>query len=180
MAGFTPANADRIVFNLGKPSKKVLSAGVLNREIRLYGSKLAKKMKKHGFSSENIRGLSKAIRNPIAVFQTDGRTYSHAILTSIRDTHGNFLVAIGLGKGGSDVDLLMVTSVYKKGDDGIINWINKGYLRYVDKRKALNYLHLAAPIAAASDNRELKSAAKVVTFFRNPNIFNKNLTNIVG
>ena len=74
----------------------------------------------------------------------------------------------------------MVTSVYKKGDYGVINWINKGYLRYVDRKKALRYLHSAAPIAAASDIEELKSAAKIVTFFSNPKFLNRNLANNVG
>lgn len=180
LAGFTPANANRITFNLGRPSHKLRAAGVADKTIRLYGNKLMAKIRKHGYSPNEISGLTKAVRNPIAVFQTHGKDNSYAILTPIRTTDKNFLVALRLGKGGVDADLLMVTSVYKKGDYGVINWINKGYLRYVDRKKALRYLHSAAPIAAASDIEELKSAAKIVTFFSNPKFLNRNLANNVG
>lgn len=37
----------------------------------------------------------------------------------------------------------------------------------MDKKKALNYLYLAAPIAAASNNKELISSTKIVKSFRN-------------
>lgn len=45
-----------------------------------------------------------------------------------------------------------------------------GYATYINKEKALNYLHLATPIVAASNNQELVSATKVVESFENPQI----------
>lgn len=47
-------------------------------------------------------------------------------------------------------------------------------MRYVDKEKALNYLHLSAPIAEASDKAELSSATKVVKDFVNPQLSEEN------
>ena len=167
LADFSQANADSIIFDLGVPSEKVISAGVPNKPIRLYGSKLLKKMRVHGFDKGDLHGLTQEVRDPIAVFQTQGNNSSFAILTTLQTKGNNFLVAIRPGKGGADADLMLVSSVYGKGHDSVIKWVNKGFLRYVDKKKARNYLHLAAPIAAASDNSGLKSAAKIIQKFKN-------------
>lgn len=48
----------------------------------------------------------------------------------------------------------------------------------MNKKKALNYLHSAAPIAAASDNQGLNSAAKVVRNFENANYSANNLKSL--
>ena len=79
----------------------------------------------------------------------------------------NFILSPAPGKGGADVDLMLVSSVYGKGRDNVVRWVNNGNLRYVDKVKARNYLHLVAPIAAASDNNGLISAAKIIENFKN-------------
>lgn len=162
-------NADKINFDLGTPSEKLLLAGVADRPIRLHGSKVAKKMKKHGFAIEELRDLPRAVANPIAVFDNLGREGNRSVLTALRTANGNFLVTIDLGKG-TEADFDIVSSVFGKRRDSVAGWINKGYMRYVDKEKALNYLHLSAPIAEASDKAELSSAAKVVEEFENPNV----------
>lgn len=125
-------------------------------------------MKKHGYSAKELSGLPKAVRNPIAVFKNkEGSNYS--ILTTLKTKNGNFLVAIKQGVD-SDSDFNIVASVFGKGKDNVVDWINKGYLRYVDKNKALHYLHLEAPIATATNNKELLSAANIIRKFRNNNI----------
>ena len=45
-----------------------------------------------------------------------------------------------------------------------------GKLEYVDKEKALNYLHHSAPIAEALSNPRLISTTKVIQYFENPKI----------
>lgn len=168
ISSFTANDADKIVFNLGNPSRKVLSAGAMNKPLKLFGSKVLKKMKKHGYGIEELKGLPKAVRNPIAVFKNkSGSNYS--ILTTLKTNNGNFLVAIEQGRG-IDANFNVVTSVFGKGKENVVDWINKGYLRYVDKKKALRYLYLEAPIATAANNKELLSAANIVRSFRNNNI----------
>lgn len=166
-------NADKIIFDLGTPSEKLLLAGVADRPIRLHGSKVAKKMKKHGFAIEELRDLPRAVANPIAVFDNLGREGNRSVLTELRTVNGNFLVTIDLGKG-TEADFDIVSSVFGKRRDSVAGWINKGYMRYVDKEKALNYLHLSAPIAEASDKAELSSATKVVKDFVNPQLSEEN------
>ena len=171
---FTSDSADSINFDLGRPSEKLLSAGVADRPIRLHGSKVAMKMKKHGFSANELRDLPKAVANPIAVFNNLGREGNRSVLTELKTANGNFLVTIDLGKG-SEADFDIVSSVFGKKGHSVATWINKGYMRYVDKEKALRYLHLSAPIAEASDNAELSSAAKIVENFENPKVSDGNV-----
>ena len=170
---FVLDNADKINFDLGTPSEKLLLAGVADRPIRLHGSKVAKKMKKHGFAIEELRDLPRAVANPIAVFDNLGHEGNRSVLTELRTVNGNFLVTIDLGKG-TEADFDIVSSVFGKRRDSVAGWINKGYMRYVDKEKALNYLHLSAPIAEASDKAELSSATKVVKDFVNPQLSEEN------
>ena len=135
-------------------------------------------MMRHGFRKEEVSGLTKAVRNPIAVFKNLERDGAYSVLTTLKTRDGNFLIALDLGKG-VDADVNMVSSVFGKESSSIVTWINKGYLRYVDKKKALNYLHSVAPIATASDNQGLISATKIVNTFRNTNFSNKILSNAV-
>ena len=164
---FSIKNADKIYFDLGMPSAELLAAGVENRPIRLHGSKVAKKMKKHGFESYELRNLPMAVAHPIAVFDNLGRDGNRSILTELKTSNGNFLVTIDLGKG-TEADFDIVSSVFGKRGESVVEWINKGYMRFVDKEKALDYLHLSAPIAEALDSSKLSDATKIVENFENP------------
>lgn len=52
----------------------------------------------------------------------------------------------------------------------IVDWFNKGYATYIDKEKALNYLHHSAPIAEALSSSRLNTITKIVQVFENPKI----------
>lgn len=134
-------------------------------------------MRKHGFKASELRDLPLAISHPIAVFDNIGRPGNRSVLTELKTTQGNILVTIDIGKG-PDVDFDIVSSVFGKRGRSIVEWINHDYLKYVDKEKALNYLHLSAPIAEASDNTELVSAAKKVENFVNPKLSEENLSEV--
>ena len=171
---FSEDNANRIIFSLGRPSEVLRAAGVPDMPMKLYGSKLLKKIKKHGFDKVALRDLPRAVANPIAVFNNRKQEGNRAILTELHTEQGNVLVAIDLGEG-TDVDFNVVSSVFGKGKNGVVEWINKRQFTYVDEEKALNYLHLAAPIAAASDNQKLSLAANIIKGFENPKLSGENL-----
>lgn len=169
LAAFNEENATALIFDLGMPSPMLIAGGVPNKPIRLYGSKLLKKIRKHGFSAAELSGLPMALANPIAVFNNYQREGNRSVLIELSTADGNFLVSIDIGVG-SDIDFDIVKSVFGKDGDGILNWINKGYLTTVDKEKALAYLRISAPIAEASNKQELDSATKIVENFENPKI----------
>lgn len=166
LSGLTEANADRVILHLGNPSDALLSAGIPDRDIALYGNKLVKKAKEHGYSLSDVRDLPMYMQNPIAVFR-GSYDNGFAVLTEL-DIDGNkTLVTLDVSKGEVQ-DLNLVTSLYGKAGEGIVNWINKGKLLWADKAKASNYLSSSAPIADATSNPRLSDAAKIVERFENP------------
>lgn len=168
LENLTEENADKVTLWLGKPSDVLLSSGIENKPLKLYGNKVIKKMKKHGFALDELRDLPKAVADPIAVFDNLGRFGNRSILTELTTEQGNFLVTIDMGKGEKDVDFNIVSSVFGKGKSKIVSWIERGLATYINKKKALNYLYHSAPIAEALSNSRLSSAANIVKSFENP------------
>ena len=192
----TEKNADSVVLSLGRPSVVLQSAGVKNKPMKLYGNKVMKKMRKHGFALEELRDLPRAVADPIAVFNNYGEDGNRSILTELRTQQGNFLVSVNIGKD-ADIDFNIVRSVFGKGDENVVDWINKGLATYMNKEKALSFLsHQSAPIAATAanagqsseslssasqpvqqeiDKQVLDTATKVVKDFVNPKVSDENV-----
>lgn len=177
MEVFSTNKSDDFVFTLGNPSAKLLAGGVINKPIKLYGSKLYKKMVEHGFDAMELRNLPVAMRDPIAVFNNYGKLNERAILVELKTKDGNFLVSVKVGRG-IDADFDIITSAFGKKNDSVLKWINKEKLTFVDKEKALIYLYLAAPIAAAADKEGLNSAANIIKDFQNPKLPKENFERI--
>ena len=175
LAGLTEENKDKVVLSLGRPSAVLQAAGVEDRPMKLYGNKVVKKMKKHGFSLDELKNLPIAVANPIAVFNNYQKDGNRSVLTELKAKNGNILVTLDLGID-QDVDFNVVTSVFGKRRNNIINWLNNGYATYINKKKALAFLsYQSAPIAATAANAELSSAANIIRSFKNPNIEDENL-----
>ena len=171
LSRLTEANADSITLSLGKPSQILLAAGVIDKPMKLYGNKVIKKMKKHGFELEELRDLPRAVAEPIAVFNNYGEDGNRAILTELKTADRHILVSLVVGKDGVDADFNIVSSVFGKGQDNIVDWITKGYLTYINKEKALQYLHFSeSSIPEASNPERLSTATKVVKDFVNPTL----------
>lgn len=164
----TEENADKVTLWLGKPSDVLLSSGIENKPLKLYGNKVIKKMKKHGFALDELRDLPKAVADPIAVFDNLGRLGNRSILTELTTEQGNFLVTIDMGKGKKDVDFNIISSAFGKGKGNVIDWIERGLATYINKEKALNYLYHSALYAEAPSNSRLSSVANIVKSFENP------------
>ena len=191
LSNLTEENADKVTLWLGKPSKVLLAAGVEDKPMKLYGNKVIRKMKKHGFSLEELRDLPRAVADPVAVFNNYQREGNRSILTELMTQQGNFLVSVNIGKD-TDIDFNIVRSVFGKGNENVVAWINNGLATYINKEKALSflshqsapiaataanagqesssYLYLSAPIAEAAENSELSSAAKIIKDFHNPKL----------
>ena len=173
LEGLNEETANSTILSLGSPSNVLLSAGVADKPMRLYGNKVIKKMKKHGFSLSELRDLPRAVANPIAVFNNYGKDGSRSILTELQTEQGNFLVAIGLGNG-TDVEFNIVRSAFGKGKEQVVDWFNSSYATYINKEKALEYLRTPTLIMGAISNQELSDATKVIKEFENPSIEEKS------
>ncbi len=165
----TEENADGTVLSLGRPSGLLRAAGVEDRPMKLYGNKVLKKMRKHGFTLDELRDLPEAVADPIAVFDNYRKAGNRSVLTELQIADKHILVSITVGKDGVDADFNVVSSVFGKGKTNIVDWLNKGYATYINKEKALQYLHFSkSSILEASDSERLSSAAKIVENFENP------------
>ncbi|MBO5018164.1 MAG: hypothetical protein J6C56_04805 [Alistipes sp.] len=169
LATLTEENKDKVNLSLGMPSDILLAAGVVNKPMKLYGAKVIKKQKTHGFKLSELENLPMAVAYPIAVFNNYQKDDNRSVLTELTTDDGNFLVSLNVGKD-QDIDFNIVATVFGKGSEKIVDWINKGYATYIDKEKALNYLHHSAPIAEALSNPRLISTTKVIQNFENPKI----------
>ncbi len=173
LATLTEENAREKILNVGTPSSILLACGIENKPIRLYGAKLLSKVRKHGYDLDDLKNLPLAISEPIAVFN-GSKPNSFAILTELRVGDNNILAALSVGKGGHDVDFNIIASVYDKRGDSVARWVNDGKMLWVDKKKALDYFSVSAPLAEAQNNQELISTANIIQNFQNPKIEARN------
>lgn len=176
LEGLTEENADKVTLSLGRPSAVLRAAGVEDKPMKLYGNKVIKKMRKHGFTLAEIKDLPRAVADPIAVFNNYQKNGNRSILTELQIGDKHILVSVTVGKTGVDADFNIVSSVFGKGSNNVVDWINKGYATFINKEKALDYLHFSErSISEASDNQELVSTANIIRNFENPNILEENL-----
>lgn len=173
--GLNEKNKDNIVLSLGRPSKILVDAGVQDKPMKLYGNKLLKKQKKHGFKLEELYNLPSAVADPIAVFNNYKTEGNRSVLTELKTKNGNFLVSVELGKDG-DVDFNVVLSVFGKGGDRIEDWFKRGYSTYINEKKVKDFLsHQSAPIAAAAAKSSPYLNTKVRKLFELNKLFGEKL-----
>lgn len=177
LSGLNEENANSVRLELGHPSNVLLSAGIPDKPLMLYGNKLLKKVQKHNFEIKDVRNLPMSLEHPIAVF--DGsHSNSYAVLTEMQINGKNVLVSIETNKQG-EVDFNIISSVFGKNDKGVIKWVIDGKLKYVDKGKALPYISASAPIADATYKEELSDATKIVENFENPTVIQGKITQAI-
>ena len=167
------------IFQLGKAGEILKSAGVEDLPIELSSDRAKEKseQKNHPFNLEDLTGLSKAIQNPIAVFDSTKKDGAKVILTELKDNKGNnYVVALRVsnkGTGRLNVEINDVKSVYPKDNvSGVLDWINSNdnLLKYANKEKALNYISVQSTNLIGNGNTEksLNDATKVIKDFQNP------------
>lgn len=177
LSGLNEENANSVRLELGHPSNVLLSAGIPDKPLMLYGNKLLKKVQKHNFEIKDVRNLPMSLEHPIAVF--DGsHSNSYAVLTEMQINGKNVLVSIETNKQG-EVDFNIISSVFGKNDKGVIKWVIDGKLKYVDKGKTLPYISASAPIADATYKKELSDATKIVENFENPTVEQGKITRTI-
>ncbi len=71
--------------------------------------------------------------------------------------------------------LALFSSVYDKREDSVVRWINEGKMLWLDKKKALDYFSVSAPLAEAQNNQEFISATNIVQNFENTKFEQKQL-----
>lgn len=184
------------VYALGKPGVALLSAGIPDLPIELSADRLELKASKeyksnHPFDLENIKNLPDALNYPIAVFESRKGNGGNIVLTELKQDGNNFVVAIHVRKSDKsrkiDIEVNSIRSLYPKDRvGGIIEWINSGLIRWVDKEKASDFLstqwpdyigggkNIGSPNESTQPNgpitlqADIDSTTKVINSFDNP------------
>jgi hypothetical protein len=138
------------VYQLGHPGGVLQVAGVRDLPIRLSANRLALKAspdyrRNHPFDIRDIKNLPQALNHPIAVFDSATVEGSKVILTELQSNGNNFVVAMSVRRSSDgasiDAEINDIRSIYPKDyKKGIIDWVNRGYLKWVDKEKMKNFL----------------------------------------
>ena len=177
-----PNQKDRVL-HLGRSSQFLIDGGIADAEIELDFDKFVRKSSEkyknnHPFSAGDIKDLPKAIAHPVAVFNSTTKK-DHVVMTELNHDGKNFIVAIRATeqnrKNKVVLEVNQITSLYPKGERGIIYWINNNKLSNVDKEKALHFIEALQPHAGTLTSEELSSAAKIVRNFVNPKQNDGNL-----
>lgn len=155
------------IYQLGRPSEALRSAGIPNLPIELSSDRLAQKASKeyesgHPFSLESIKNLPEALNNPIAIFDARKKNGAKVVLTTLTENGNNFIAAIQVRRSDEsrkiDIEVNSVRSLYPKDrKNGILEWINLGLMKWVDKKKASDFFSTQWPNYIASG--EMKSEA---------------------
>jgi site-specific DNA-cytosine methylase len=177
-----PNQKDRVL-HLGRSSQFLIDGGIADAEIELDFDKFVRKSSEkyknnHPFSAGDIKDLPKAIAHPVAVFNSTTKK-DHIVMTELNHDGKNFIVAIRATeqnrKNKVVLEVNQITSLYPKGERGIIYWINNNKLSNVDKEKALHFIEALQPHAGTLTSEELSSAANIVRNFVNPKQNDGNL-----
>ena len=163
------------LLHLGKPQEILTAAGVDAKELTLSPSLLNRKLKQHGLTTEDLKGLALAIQNPMFVYR-HGSKAPNIIIVTETDARGKKLsVAMELDKNGNVVEVNNISSIHGKEaakelerlsetESFIPKWVS-------DKEKVLNWLGIAHLEAGShTDNSKHFSLAKVIRDFEKSKI----------
>ena len=164
------------IYELGKPGRKLLDAGLKNLPIELSAKRLGIKSSKdyksnHPFNLRNVRNLPFALNHPIAVFDSK-KNEGVAILTDLKQGKDHFLVAIHLRVSDDErkMEINDIRSIYPKDKiGGIFDWIDEGLLRWRDKEKSLKFLSSQWPHYIGG-RREFEGLQQKLKRFKNPSL----------
>ena len=158
------------IFQLGNAGAILKASGIEELPIELSADRTKEKSEQpnHPFDLNDLKNLTKAVQNPIAVFDSTKKDGSKIILTELKDKKGNnYVVALRVsnkGAGRLNVEINDVKSVYPKDHtQGVLDWINSegNLLRYADKEKALNYISVQSTNLIGNGNTEKGSNTKI-------------------
>lgn len=174
-------NSHKGLLHLGSPMRILLSAGVNAEELTLSPTVLFKHLKKQGLTTDDLKGLAKAIQTPILVYE-HGENYPNIVVVTELDVKGGKLsIALELDDSGNVVEVSNVSSVHSKDavkelerlsvlDEETLN----RNLRWVEKEKVSEWLGLPYEEERQDANPKLISVANVINNFENPTVESEN------
>lgn len=165
------------VYQLGRPSKTLLSTGIPDLPIELSSTRLAEKagLRNHEFAIADVKGLPKAMQNPIAVFSYGNKDRSQNIIVGIERDGKNFVVGLHLNQYRQGIEVNSIRGIFPKDNAEWLNWITQGKLLYADKQKIQTLINKQRTNLADVEYLDLDSIANIVKSFENPSTEDETL-----
>lgn len=165
------------MFNLGVPSDILKAAGINGNEIVLTQNVLREHLDKHGLDAADIKDLPLALQEPIMVYEWGDKAKSSVVITDIPKGNDRITTAIRTSTNGKEIEVSRIASVHPKSVERLLKEMDteksdfaKDNLRYVDKRKALDWIAMVSPEETSQSGQGLDSAAKIIQNFENPKL----------
>ena len=147
---------------LGKPLNLLKSCGLHDTEIFIKQKVLGKHLRKHGLSVGDVKNLAIALQTPLMVYEWGSKAKSLIVITSIETADGRKITAaIKLVRQCKKMEINEVASIHgkdighflKEMFEAKLGGLGQG-LRYVDKKKTLDWLGIAPPKGTSSLTRQ--------------------------
>jgi hypothetical protein len=162
------------VYQLGKASEILQSAGIPKLEIELDSKRLRRKSQQenHPFDLADMKNLPEAVQKPLAVFDSTTKDGSFVILTEIQQQEKNYVAVLQGNRKNENIQINSIRSVYpKESASAIAGWINSGLMKYADKNKMGDWLSVREPNYHSRQN-PITLSKTVLQQFTNNNIAN--------
>lgn len=178
-------NKHKGLLHLGKPLGILKASGINAEEMTISPSVLHRHLKKHGLTTDDLKGLARSIQSPILVYKHGKNSPNIVAITELDVKGGKLSASFELDSNGRVVDVSNISSVhskeakielerlYKMGESDFRN-----ALRWVEKGKVLNWL---APSSYKLSGMQAGEApfdiANIVKSFENPRVSFENIAN---
>ena len=161
-------------FELGMPSRFLLSAGFPNLPISMRASLLARKSgdMKHPFAAADLTGLVEAIQKPIAIFEYSKSNICNLIV-DVKHGDKHFLIGVTLNYKAGDIEINSVSGIFPKESHEWVKWIQDGKAIRIDQKEKVQAVIASLRTNPAESERiglNLDDVAKIVNNFENPTI----------
>ena len=160
------------IYQLGMPGKILLSCGFPNMPIELSSTNLAEHARKthHPFELEDVKGIVKAMHEPIAVFSYGDKEKSQNVIVEIQKDGRNFLVGVHFNQTRNGLEVSSIRGIFPKDNAEWLNWITQGKSLYLNKEKIQDLINQQRKNLADVKYLDLDSIANVIESFENPSV----------
>ena len=181
------AKSHKGLLHLGRPGSILRASGINAESITISPTVLHRHLKKHGLTTDDLKGLARSIQTPILVYRHGKKSPNIVVVTELDVKGGKLSASFELDGNGEVVEVSNISSVHSKDAEKelrrLYNMGEKDFkdaLRWVEKEKVLDWL---APSSYKPSDMQTNEApfdiAKVVQDFENPATEDENLYRVV-
>ena len=129
---------DKYRFELGMPSKYLLSAGFPELPISMRQSLLSKKsaMDRHKFSPSSLNNLVEAIQKPLVIFEYS-KPNMRNVIVDLTEGGKHFLVGVTLNYKAGEIEINRVSGLFPKDNTEWLKWIQSGKAIRIDGKEKI-------------------------------------------